>query len=58
MSTAIRSGRQSNWEAFCQWVTDTNNRIYFTSSALNDDGDPDIIRTVRAAGYALEVQAA
>ena len=28
MSTAIRSGRQSNWEAFCQWVTDTNNRIY------------------------------
>ena len=28
MSTAIRSGRQSNWGAFCQWVTDTNNRIY------------------------------
>ena len=28
MSTAIRNGRQSNWEAFCQWVTDTNNRIY------------------------------
>ena len=28
MSTAIRSGRQSNWEAFCSWVTDTNNRIY------------------------------
>ena len=28
MSTAIRSGRQSNWEAFCAWVTDTNNRIY------------------------------
>merc|ERR1711991_316081 len=28
MSTAIRSGRQSNWEAFCQWVTDTNNRVY------------------------------
>ena len=28
MSTAIRSGRQSNWESFCSWVTDTNNRIY------------------------------
>ena len=28
MSTAIRSGRLSNWEAFCSWVTDTNNRIY------------------------------
>ncbi|MDA7622293.1 photosystem II q(b) protein, partial [bacterium] len=28
MSTAIRSGRQSNWGSFCDWVTNTNNRIY------------------------------
>merc|ERR1712060_899866 len=28
MATAVRSGRLSSWENFCQWVTDTNNRIY------------------------------
>ena len=28
MATAIRSGRASTWENFCQWVTNTNNRIY------------------------------
>ena len=28
MSTAIRSGRQSNWASFCDWVTNTDNRIY------------------------------
>ena len=28
MSTAIRSGRQSNWGSFCEWVTSTNNRLY------------------------------
>ena len=28
MATAIRSGRRGSWESFCQWVTDTNNRIY------------------------------
>ena len=28
MATAIRSGRRGSWENFCQWVTDTNNRIY------------------------------
>ncbi|MEL0265775.1 MAG: photosystem II q(b) protein, partial [Synechococcus sp.] len=28
MSTAVRSGRLSSWESFCQWVTNTDNRIY------------------------------
>jgi photosystem II P680 reaction center D1 protein len=28
MTTAIRSGRRSSWESFCQWVTSTDNRIY------------------------------
>ena len=28
MATAVRSGRLSSWQSFCQWVTDTNNRIY------------------------------
>merc|ERR1712196_331586 len=28
MATAIRSGRRGSWENFCQWVTDTNNRLY------------------------------
>ena len=28
MATAIRSGRRGSWENFCQWITDTNNRIY------------------------------
>ena len=28
MATAVRSGRLSSWQNFCQWVTDTNNRIY------------------------------
>ncbi|WP_273436547.1 photosystem II q(b) protein [Synechococcus sp. UW140] len=28
MSTAIRSGRISSWESFCEWVTSTDNRIY------------------------------
>ena len=28
MTTALRSGRATSWESFCQWVTSTNNRIY------------------------------
>ena len=28
MSTAVRSGRLSSWESFCQWITNTDNRIY------------------------------
>ena len=28
MSTAIRSGRASSWQSFCEWVTSTDNRIY------------------------------
>ena len=28
MATAVRSGRLSSWQNFCQWITDTNNRIY------------------------------
>ena len=28
MTTALRGGRASSWQNFCQWVTSTNNRIY------------------------------
>jgi len=28
MATALRSGRQSAWQNFCEWVTNTDNRIY------------------------------
>jgi photosystem II P680 reaction center D1 protein len=28
MTTALRGGRSSSWDSFCQWVTSTDNRIY------------------------------